>query len=107
MVLYLGHRVGGGHLKPEPTKVEAIVNWPVPCTKKQVLAFLGTACYYSKFVPQYSALAKPLTDLTKKRLSVLVAWSPKCGEAFKALKAALASTPILAASDYRKRYLGR
>ncbi|CAN2391270.1 K02A2.6-like [Pristimantis euphronides] len=42
-VQYLGHRVGGGVLKPEPGKVDAISTWPTPRTKKQVMSFLGTA----------------------------------------------------------------
>lgn len=42
-VQYLGHWVGCGQQHPEPAKVEAVANWPTPCTKTQVLAFLGTA----------------------------------------------------------------
>ncbi|XP_075467167.1 uncharacterized protein LOC142501287 [Ascaphus truei] len=102
-VLYLGPRVGGGQLKPEPAKVGAMVQWPIP-KPKQVMAFLGTAGYYRKFVSQYSALAKPLTDLTQKRLSVLVVWSPACEVAFQALKTALASASILGAWDYSKKF---
>uniref|UniRef100_A0A8C5LM99 ribonuclease H n=1 Tax=Leptobrachium leishanense TaxID=445787 RepID=A0A8C5LM99_9ANUR len=60
-VQYLGHRVGGGRQRPEPAKVEAVAQWPTPRTKTQVLAFLGTAGYYRRFVPNYSAIAKPLT----------------------------------------------
>ena len=78
-VQYLGHRIGSGKQRPEPAKVEAIANWPQPRTK--VLAFLGTAGYYRKFVPEYSTLAKPLTDLTKKSLPKQVAWSPECATA--------------------------
>ncbi|XP_063292727.1 uncharacterized protein LOC134577745 [Pelobates fuscus] len=88
-VQYLGHRVGSGKQRPEPAKVKAIANWPQPCTKTQVLAFLGTAGYYRKFVPEYSTLAKPLTDLTKKALPKQVAWSPECADAFKKLKTCL------------------
>ncbi|KAM4810407.1 vomeronasal type-2 receptor 26-like [Rhinophrynus dorsalis] len=75
-VQYLGHRVGGGQQRPDMAKITAILEWPIPWTKKQVLAFLGTARYYMKLVPQYSTLAKPLTDLTKKALPRNVDWSP-------------------------------
>uniref|UniRef100_A0A8C5PG64 ribonuclease H n=1 Tax=Leptobrachium leishanense TaxID=445787 RepID=A0A8C5PG64_9ANUR len=67
-VQYLGHRVGCGRQRPKPAKVEAVAQWPTPRTKTQVLAFLGTAGYYRRFVPNYSAIAKPLTDLTRKNL---------------------------------------
>ncbi|XP_075056971.1 uncharacterized protein LOC142143159 [Mixophyes fleayi] len=103
-VQYLGHRVGGGTLRPEPTKVDAIAAWPTPKTKKQVMSFLGTAGYYRKFVPQYSSLAKPLTDLTKKKLPQVVTWTPDCEEAFTALKSALTQSPVLQAPDFDRRF---
>uniref|UniRef100_A0A8C5M4A9 Reverse transcriptase/retrotransposon-derived protein RNase H-like domain-containing protein n=1 Tax=Leptobrachium leishanense TaxID=445787 RepID=A0A8C5M4A9_9ANUR len=104
-VQYLGHRVGCGIQRPEPAKVEAILDWPTPVTKTQVLAFLGTAGYYRKFVPHYSDLAKPLTDLTKKSLPRQVLWSPECEQAFQRLKAALTQAPLLAAPNYNKRFV--
>ncbi|XP_041424995.1 uncharacterized protein LOC121395491 [Xenopus laevis] len=104
-VQYLGHRVGSGTLRPEPGKVEAITNWPTPKTKKQVMSFLGTAGYYRKFVPNYSALAKPLTDLTKKKLARLVEWTADCDQAFKTLKTSLASAPVLQAPDFTRRFV--
>lgn len=104
-VQYLGHRVGSGKQRPEPAKVEAIANWPQPRTKTQVLAFLGTAGYYRKFVPEYSTLAKPLTDLTRKSLPKQVVWSPECEAAFQRLKTALSEAPVLAAPNHAKKFL--
>lgn len=104
-VQYLGHRVGCGNQRPEPAKVEAVANWPTPRTKTQVLAFLGTAGYYRRFVPDYSTIAKPLTDLTKKNLPRQVLWSPACEAAFLALKQALVNAPVLAAPVPNKRFL--
>ncbi|KAM8953265.1 adhesion G protein-coupled receptor F5-like [Pelodytes ibericus] len=104
-VQYLGYMVGSGQQKPEPAKIEAVAKWPTPRTKTQVLAFLGTAGYYRKFVPNYSALAKPLTDLTKKNLPKVVTWSPECEKAFQELKTALIHAPVLAAPDQTKRFL--
>uniref|UniRef100_A0A8C5MCT0 Gypsy retrotransposon integrase-like protein 1 n=1 Tax=Leptobrachium leishanense TaxID=445787 RepID=A0A8C5MCT0_9ANUR len=104
-VQYLGHRVGRGTQRPEPAKIEAILEWPTPITKTQVLAFLGMAGYYRKFVPNYSVLAKPLTDLTKKTLPRQVLWSPECETAFQQLKTALTQAPLLAAPNYSKRFI--
>uniref|UniRef100_A0A8C5PCY7 Reverse transcriptase/retrotransposon-derived protein RNase H-like domain-containing protein n=1 Tax=Leptobrachium leishanense TaxID=445787 RepID=A0A8C5PCY7_9ANUR len=104
-VQYFGHRVGGGKQRPKPEKVEAIVNWPTPRTKTQVMAFLGTAGYYRKFVPNYSSIAKPLTDLTKKSLPSQVAWASECEKAFKQLKRALTDAPLLSAPDPSKLFL--
>ena len=45
--IYLGHVVGEGQVHPEPSKVEAIRNFPQPKSKKAVRAFLGIAGYYT------------------------------------------------------------
>ncbi|KAM4691997.1 uncharacterized protein WCC33_016819 [Rhinophrynus dorsalis] len=104
-VQYLGHRVGSGCQRPEPAKIESIVNWPQPQTKKQVLAFLGTAGCYRRFVPRYSDIAKPLTDLTKKALPRRVTWTPACAQAFESLKDALGKVPVLAAPNFNLPFL--
>lgn len=104
-VQYLGHRVGGGTMKPEPAKVQAIHDWPTPQTKKQIMSFLGTASYYRKFVPNFSTVAKPLTDLTRKNSPRMIHWTPACDSAFQQLKSALASNPVLAAPDYKKCFV--
>ncbi|XP_073412006.1 uncharacterized protein [Dendrobates tinctorius] len=104
-VQYLGHWVGSGKQRPEPAKIEAIAKWPVPCTKTQVMAFLGTVGYYRKFVPNYSSVAKPLTDLTRKNQPRQVTWTSECEEAFRQLKDALTNTPVLAAPDPTKCFL--
>ncbi|KAM9320174.1 gametogenetin-binding protein 2 [Gastrophryne carolinensis] len=104
-VQYLGHRVGGGTLRPEPSKVESIMAWPIPKTKKQVMSFLGTAGYYRRFVPDYSKIAKPRTDLTKKKVSKQITWTEDCNKAFVALKTALSNSPVLQAPDFSKRFV--
>ncbi|CAJ0940772.1 unnamed protein product [Ranitomeya imitator] len=104
-VRYLGHWVGSGKQRPEPAKIEAIAKWPTPRTKTQVMAFLGTAGYYRKFVPNYSSVAKPLTDLTHKNQPRQVTWTPECEEALCQLKDALTNTPVLAAPNPTKHFL--
>ncbi|CAM5158112.1 unnamed protein product [Eretmochelys imbricata] len=104
-VTYLGHQVGQGIISPLQAKVDAIQKWPVPKSKKQVQSFLGLAGYYGRFVPHYSQIAAPLTDLTKKKQPNAVQWTGKCQKAFNKLKATLMSDPVLRAPDFDKLFL--
>ncbi|CAM5173325.1 unnamed protein product, partial [Eretmochelys imbricata] len=104
-VSYLGHRVGSVRLKPEPANVEVIRDWPAPRTKKQVQAFIGMAGYYRRFVPHFSAMATPITELCKKGKPDKVVWTEQCQEAFRALKEALVSGPVLANPDFDKPFV--
>jgi hypothetical protein len=47
-------------------KVKAVLDWPALTTVKEVQAFLGFANFYRRFIAQYSTVAKPLIELTKK-----------------------------------------
>lgn len=103
--VYLGHRVGSGKVRPEDLKIKAIQDFDIPITKRQVRSFLGLAGYYRKFIPHYSSLAAPLTDLTRKVAPNEVVWNTTCERAFQALKAALSSSPILQSPDFTKQFL--
>ena len=64
---YLGHLIRGGMIKPLESKIETINNWPTPMSKKRVRAFLWLACYYCRFLPNFSETAAPLSNLTHKK----------------------------------------
>lgn len=61
--LQLGHLVNRKGVRPDPEKVEAIVEMEVPSNVKGVRRFLGVASWYRKFIPQFSRVAQPLTEL--------------------------------------------
>ena len=57
---------------------EAIAKWPNPTSKKQVHSFLGLPGYYWRFIPHFSAIAAPLSDLTRKKEPEKISWTPEC-----------------------------
>jgi reverse transcriptase-like protein len=66
---YLGVIVGEGTLRMDPKKIQGIVDWSPPTMVTEVRQFLGFTGYYRYFVPNYSKIARPLLNLTKKATS--------------------------------------
>lgn len=60
---FLGHVVTRHEVKPDPAKVEAVQNWPVPTTIRDIRAFLGLAGYYRRFIAGFAKIARPLNAL--------------------------------------------
>ena len=66
-ITYLRHVVGQGHVGPVTAKVEAVMNFPAPVNRKELMRFLGMSGYYRKFCRHFSVVTTPLTNLMKKR----------------------------------------
>ena len=65
-VQYLGHLISGEGIEPVPEKLQSLREMKEPTTPKGVKQYLGFVGYYRKFIPKYSDIAKPLTELTKQ-----------------------------------------
>lgn len=94
---FLGHIVGRDGVRMMEDKVEAVRAWPTPRCVRDVRAFLGTAGYYRKFIRDFSAIASPLSELTKD--NVKFEWAAPHEQAFRHLKAAIAQGPVLILPD--------
>jgi hypothetical protein len=68
----------------------------------QIRSFLGLAGYYRRFIPNFSKIAKPLTQLLEKEANFK--WSPQCKEAFLTFKKLLTAAPVLAQPDIEKPF---
>ena len=88
-------------------------NWPTPTTTTELRSFLGFASYYRRFISGFARIARPLHDLVsegakhskKKAADVSRLWGPKHQEAFKSLKGALTTAPVLGYADYTKPFI--
>ncbi|XP_069140237.1 uncharacterized protein [Argopecten irradians] len=103
----LGYVVGDQRLRPDQEKIKAIEEAPRPETKKQVRSFLGLASFYRRFIPNFSAIAIPLSDLTKKGLANKVEWNANHEKAFLSLKKMLTSSPVLKLPDLSQEFILR
>ena len=72
----------------------------MPTCVREVQGFLGLANFYRRFVKGFAAIAKLMTDLTKKDRDFT--WNAEEEAAFQKLKAALTSAPILQVFDEDK-----
>ena len=79
-VKFLGHVVSKDGILVDPSKIEAVVDWKIPCSVHEIRSFQGLAGYYRHFIKGFSKLASPLTQLTRK--GVPFAWNEACDRAF-------------------------
>jgi len=82
----------------DPLKITTIIEWPVAKKLHDVLSFLGFGNFYQRFIQDYSHLARPLTQLTKKGTPFL--WSDVCQAALERLNEAFTTAPILIRFDF-------
>ncbi|GFS90886.1 retrovirus-related Pol polyprotein from transposon 17.6 [Trichonephila clavipes] len=102
---FLGHIVESGTIKPSPTKTLAVRKFPEPTTIKQVQSFLGLTGYFRKYIKEYSKIAKPLSDLTRKEnlFVFFFFFRDSTKEAFEKLKKIMSEGPILHLYKYGRK----
>lgn len=102
-VSFLGFIIDTGGIRMDPSKVNAVMNWPVPSDRKQLQRFLGFANFYRRFIRNYSSVAAPLHALTS--LFSKFQWNQQADEAFRDLKQRFASAPILTLPDPKLQFI--
>lgn len=101
-VSFLGYIIGDGDVKPDPGKIQAVVNWPEPSSSKELQRFLGFANFYRRFIRDYSKGANPLTKLTTP---IPFVWSLEAGSAFNRLKTLFTTAPVLTHPNPSKQFI--
>lgn len=102
-VEFLGLIIGERGIEVDPRKSAAINEWTKPSTIGDVRSFIGLVQFFRRFVRNFSGRARPLTDLTKKSMGIR-RWDSECDTAFKDLKKAISTAPVLVPPDWTKPF---
>lgn len=100
---FLGYILSECGLTVDPAKVDAIVHYPNPKSVKDCRRFMGAAGWYRRFIPDFSEITTPITDLIKKT-NARFKWSKEAEEAFQKIKSLLMKDPILTNPDFEKPF---
>jgi len=83
---------------PTDTRAQRIRDWPTPANLTEVRGFLGLCGTVRIWIKNYSQIARPLVDLTRK--DVTFRWREEQEEAFQTLKGLVSSAPALKPINY-------
>jgi hypothetical protein len=101
-VAFLGYVVTPQGIEEDEAKIEAIETWPIPATLTQLRSFLGLAGFYRHFMRDFSTIATPLKDFTKKGVSFY--WGAAQDQAFHTLIDKLTHALLLQLLEFRKTF---
>ena len=95
---FLGYVISDKGILTQKSKTDAIQNFPRPTTVKEIRRFNGMVGYYSHFIENYAAIARPLQKLTGKNAKFV--WSEEAEATFNTLKEKMINPPILSFPDF-------
>jgi hypothetical protein len=100
--IVLGHVISERGIEADKAKVDTVEQLPHPMDVKSLRSFLGHAGFYRRFIKDFSKITKPLTRLLQK--NVAFDFDEKCLAAFRTLKSALVSAPIIQPPDWSQPF---
>jgi hypothetical protein len=92
-IRYLGYYLDGKGISPDVERIRALKEAPVPSTPEKLKSFLGFVQYYSKFVPGFADVARPLFDLLSEKHNFR--WSSTAEKAYKDLLSSVINGKVL------------
>lgn len=96
---FLGLRVGRNGISIGEDRKKLVKDWPRPKSISELRSFVELLQFFRRFIHQFSEIAAPLTNLTRKNHSIRD-WDSGCDAAFRNLKERLMNAPIMRAPDW-------
>ena len=93
-VKFLGHEIGNNTIKPISSKVDAIHQLKTPTSKTELMRFIGSMNFYSKFINKLHISLKPFYFLLHDDSSF--EWTPDFDKRFNQIKLSLTKDAELA-----------
>ena len=103
MITFFGMLFDAEGVHPYPEKAEAIRAIQVPQDAQELQSFLGIVTYMAPFIPNLSALSKPLSNLLKRGTNFY--WSTSHSTAFEKIKQSICRQVSLTYFDLRRKIL--
>jgi hypothetical protein len=99
----LGFIISTTRIMVNPLKVEAIIQFPPPCTILQLQSLQGKVNFLRRFIANYAEITKGFMRLLKKDVPFF--WDEAAQRSFDTLKHALTTAPLLRPPNYNKDFL--
>ena len=98
---FLGHHISACGIEANTSKVDKILNWPVPRNTTDIRSFLGLVRYISWYLPKLADFTSVLTPLTTKECRrEFPTWTNTHQCAFESIKALVVSRECLTTIDH-------
>jgi hypothetical protein len=102
-VTYLGFQFTGEGIKPQPDKIQGILNMQRPTTQKDVRLFVGMVNFYRDLYPKRAATLAPLTEFCGQKKKFI--WAADQEQAFQQIKELLAQDTMLTYPQFDKPFV--
>ena len=97
---FLGHCISTWGIEPNTSKIQKILDWPMPTNLTEVWGFLGLVWYIASFLPKLADHTYPLTPLTNKSMKLFFSWTTDHQFAFESIKALIVRADCLTVIDH-------
>ncbi|KAF8107790.1 hypothetical protein N665_0117s0058 [Sinapis alba] len=97
-LILIWEKFSAAGIEVDRAKIKVMTSLLAPTNVKDIRSFLGHAGFYRRFIKDFSKIARPRIALLCKE--VKFEFTLECLEAFKEIKSALLSVPIVQSSDW-------